>query len=81
MSLKRQSVSGGGGEGREEGGGAMGDDKKVPRLKVRIGSDTAGEVKVHSASSSESGVKVSRRLSQSSSKTPDTDDESANRSV
>jgi protein polybromo-1 len=74
VSLKRPGVSGGGGETRDEG---EGDEKKIPKLKVRIGSDSVGEVKVHSGSSGEAGVKVSRRLSQSS-KTPDTEDESAN---
>ena len=76
MSLKRPGVSGGAGEGREEGGD---DEKKIPKLKVRIGSESVGEIKVHPGSSSEAGVKVvGRRLSQSS-KTPDTEDESANR--
>ena len=77
VSLKRPGVSEGGEETRDEGEGG---EKKIPKLKVRIGSDSVGEVKVHSGSSGEAGVKVSRRLSQSS-KTPDTEDESANRYV
>ena len=57
-----------------------GDEKKVPRLKVKIGSGSTGEVKVQSGVASEVGVKVGRRLSQSS-RTPESEDESANRYV
>ena len=62
------------GEGWEEGGS---DERRVPRLKVKIGSDSAGEVKVQPGSSSEVGVKIDGRRLSRSSKTSDTDEESA----
>ena len=80
MSLKRSSV---GGESWEEGGGEEGggvtEDRRIPKLKVKLGSlsDSAGEVKMKSGGVSDAGsgvgVKVGRRLSRSS-KTPEAED-------
>ena len=63
----------------EEGGkgGGETEDRKVPKLKVKLSSDSTGEVKVRSGSmsdaSSSGGVKTSRRLSRSSKTSEDSD--------
>lgn len=68
MSLKRPSVSG---EGWEDGGGGgTAEDRKVPKLKVKLSSVTGSG---GDAGSSEE-IKNERRLSRTSKTSEDTDD-------